>query len=68
MAGALALRRGARDRLGLAEAFRARWYIGLRAGPSVGIPLVAGVAAGRPSWGALASTGGFAGFYGPGTP
>ena len=58
----------ARDRLGLGEAFHTRWYIGLRAALSVGIPLLAGVAAGRPSWGALASMGGFAGFYGPDTP
>lgn len=58
----------ARDRLGLGEALRTRWYIGLRAGLSVGVPLAAGVAAGRPSWGALASMGGFAGFYGPDTP
>jgi uncharacterized membrane protein YccC len=52
----------------LGEAFRARWYIGLRAGLSVGVPLLAGIAAGRPSWAALASIGGFAGFYGPDTP
>ncbi|HEX3711456.1 MAG TPA: FUSC family protein [Trebonia sp.] len=58
----------ARDRLGLGEALRTRWYIGLRAGLSVGVPLAVGVAAGRPSWGALASMGGLAGFYGPDTP
>ena len=52
----------------LARAIRARWRIGLRAGLSIGIPLLAGVGAGRPSWGALASMGGFAGFYGPDTP
>jgi uncharacterized membrane protein YccC len=58
------------QRLGrsLVEAFGARWSIGLRASLSVGILLLAGVAAGRPSWGALASMGAFAGFYGPDTP
>ena len=55
----------ARDPLGLGVAFRTRWYIGLRAGLSVGIPLVAGLIAGRPSWGVLASLGSF---YGPDTP
>jgi uncharacterized membrane protein YccC len=58
----------ARDRSGLGEALRTRWHIGLRAALSVGVPLATGVAAGRPSWGALASMGGFAGFYGPDTP
>jgi hypothetical protein len=60
--------RGRRLSWSLGEAFRARWYIGLRAGLSVGVPLLVGVAVGRPSWGALASIGGFAGFYGPDTP
>ena len=62
------LRRGKRLSRSLGEAFRARWYVGLRAGLSVGVPLLVGVAAGRPTWGALASIGGFAGFYGPDTP
>jgi uncharacterized membrane protein YccC len=61
-------RRGRRLSRALGEAFRARWYVGLRAGLSVGVPLLVGVAVGRPSWGALASIGGFAGFYGPDTP
>ncbi len=52
----------------LGEAFRARWYLGLRAGLCVGVPLLAGVAADRPSWGALASLGGLAGFYAQDTP
>jgi uncharacterized membrane protein YccC len=56
-------------RLGpVASAFRTRWYFGLRAALSVGIPLLAGVITGHPSWGAVASLGGFAGFYGPGAP
>ena len=49
-------------------AFHDRWHVGLRAALSVGIPLLAGVAAGRPSWGAVASMGGFAGFYAPNAP
>jgi uncharacterized membrane protein YccC len=52
----------------LGDAFRTRWYAGLRAALSVGIPLLIGVSAGRPSWGALASIGSFAGFYGANTP
>jgi uncharacterized membrane protein YccC len=52
----------------LADGLRSRWQIGLRAALCVGVPLLAGVAAGRTSWGALASMGGFAGFYGPATP
>jgi hypothetical protein len=52
----------------LADGLRSRWRTGLRAALCVGIPLLAGVAAGRASWGAIASIGGFAGFYGPGTP
>jgi hypothetical protein len=46
----------------IGQAFGARWQLGLRAALSVGIPLMAGVIAGRPSWGAVASFGGFAGF------
>lgn len=49
-------------------AFRARWPVGLRAALTVGIPLLAGVVAGRPGWGAVASFGGLAGFYGPTAP
>ena len=52
----------------LGDAFRTRWYAGLRAALSVGIPLLIGVGAGRASWGALASIGSFAGFYGANTP
>ena len=52
----------------LADALRSRWQTGLRAALYVGIPLLAGVVAGRASWGAVASLGGFAGFYGPATP
>lgn len=52
----------------LADGLRSRWQTGLRAALCVGIPLLAGVGAGRASWGALASIGGFAGFYGPATP
>jgi uncharacterized membrane protein YccC len=52
----------------LVAAVRTRWAIGLRAALSLGLPLLVGVAAGRPSWGALASIGGFAGFYGAETP
>jgi uncharacterized membrane protein YccC len=56
-------------RLGLAgSAFRTRSYIGLRAALNIGIPLLAGVVTGHPSWGAVASLGGFAGFYGPSAP
>src|ERR1700744_1374741 len=50
------------------SAFRPRLYIGLRGALNIGIPLLAGVIAGRPSWGAVASLGGFAGFYGPNAP
>ncbi|GHF40281.1 putative membrane protein YccC [Amycolatopsis bartoniae] len=52
----------------LSEAFRARWYVGVRAGLSVGLPLVAGVLAGHPDWGAVASLGGIAGVYGADSP
>jgi hypothetical protein len=52
----------------LAEAFASRWPFGLRAGLSVGIPLVAGALTHHASYGALASIGSFAGFYGPATP
>jgi hypothetical protein len=52
----------------LADGLRSRWRTGLRAALCVGIPLLAGVAAGRASWGAIASIGGFAGFYGPARP
>jgi len=45
----------------LGDAFRSRWYVGLRAALSVGVPLLVGVSAGRASWGALASIGSFAG-------
>jgi hypothetical protein len=41
----------------LGDAFRTRWYAGLRAALSVGIPLLIGVSVGRASWGALASIG-----------
>ncbi|KAA9157456.1 hypothetical protein FPZ12_025120 [Amycolatopsis acidicola] len=51
-----------------AGAFRTRWPVGLRAGLSVGIPLLVLVPAGRPDWGAIASLGGIAGVYGAGTP
>jgi hypothetical protein len=52
----------------LTEAFASRWPFGLRAGLSVGIPLVAGALTHHASYGALASIGSFAGFYGPATP
>jgi uncharacterized membrane protein YccC len=52
----------------LTEAFSSRWSFGLRAGLSVGIPLVAGALTHHASYGALASIGSFAGFYGPATP
>jgi uncharacterized membrane protein YccC len=48
--------------------FASRWPIGLRASLMIGIPLLAGAVAGRTSWGAVASMGSFAGFYGPNTP
>jgi len=47
---------------------RTRWHVGLRAGLSVGVPLVAGVLSGQSGWGAVASLGGLAGVYGADTP
>lgn len=52
----------------LGDEFGTRWPIGLRASLMVGIPLLADVAVGRTSWGAVASMGAFAGFYGPVRP
>ena len=52
----------------LREAFASRRPFGLRAGLSVGIPLVAGALSHHASYGALASIGSFAGFYGPDAP
>ena len=52
----------------LASAVRARWAIGLRAGLCLGVPLFVGVVTGHTGWGAIASMGGFAGFYGPLAP
>jgi hypothetical protein len=51
----------------MGAAFRARWNVGFCEGLSVGLPPLAGVAAGRPSWGAVAPMGGFARFYAPRT-
>ncbi|HXP57356.1 MAG TPA: hypothetical protein VN847_20485, partial [Streptosporangiaceae bacterium] len=59
---------GRRLRRQLTEAFATRWPVGLRAGLSVGIPLVAGALSHHASDGALASIGSFAGFYGPDAP
>jgi uncharacterized membrane protein YccC len=59
---------GRRLRRQLTEAFASRWPFGLRAGLSVGIPLVAGALSHHASDGALASIGSFAGFYGPDAP
>ena len=52
----------------LCRTLRSRWHLGLRAALSVGIPLAAGVCSGRPGWGAVASFGGFAGFYATDAP
>jgi uncharacterized membrane protein YccC len=59
---------GRRLRRQLTGAFATRWPFGLRAGLSVGIPLVAGALSHHASDGALASIGSFAGFYGPDAP
>jgi uncharacterized membrane protein YccC len=48
----------------LQETVTMRWAGALRAGASLGVPLIAGALFGHPSWGAVASLGSFAGFYG----
>jgi uncharacterized membrane protein YccC len=70
IAGFDSLRRALRGRWlpGVRRAFRGRWQLGVRAALSVGVPLLAGVIAGRPGWGAVASFGGFAGFYAASAP
>ncbi|GAA1800424.1 hypothetical protein HC028_16990 [Planosporangium flavigriseum] len=55
-----------------AEAIRAvaphRFRVAIRAMFSMTLPLAIGAATGHPAWGALASMGGFAGFYAPDAP
>jgi hypothetical protein len=48
----------------LQDAVTVRWPGALRAGASLGVPLIAGALVGHPNWGAIASLGSFAGFYG----
>jgi hypothetical protein len=48
----------------LQETVITRWPGALRAGASLGVPLIVGALIGHPSWGAVASLGSFAGFYG----
>jgi uncharacterized membrane protein YccC len=48
----------------LRAAIRSRWGGALGAAVCVGLPLGVGVAVGHSDWGAFASLGGFAGFYG----
>jgi uncharacterized membrane protein YccC len=52
----------------LAGLARGRWQAATRATASVGVVLVAGVLLGHSQWGAVASVGSFAGFYGSDTP
>ncbi|QRP50158.1 FUSC family protein [Amycolatopsis sp. FDAARGOS 1241] len=52
----------------LPAAFVARWPLGVRGAASVGVPLLAGVLAGRADLGAIASLGGMAGVYAGNAP